>query len=283
MKITKAALVALSIILMMTAPSRAQTVQQTEQPSGRAAGFILKGDYWVNFVKVPYKLITSPLDWTLGDWGKAGLVGAGAVGIMLLDSTLKDFAQDDLRGSATDNIADWTRPFGDSKIMFPAMAGGYLVGAVSGSKRLTSASLLGFQSLAIAAGMTEGIKLLAGRTRPNNTDDEWDFQGPGGSDKSFVSGHATHAFSVATVFALEYRESKIIPPLAYGLATLTAFSRVNDNKHWVSDVALGAGVGFLVGVLTHRLSPFRPGNNPNVSVLPMIGGNKKGISIAMRF
>ncbi len=282
-KIIKKAVIGLSIILLMSSPGRAQQAAQTSPQTGSAAGYALKGDYWFNFVKVPYKLITSPLDWTLGDWGKAALVGAGAAGVMMLDSSFKDFAQDDMRSGTTDDIADWTRPFGDSKILFPAMAGGYMVGAVTGSRRLTAASLLGFQSLAIAAGMTEGIKLLAGRTRPNNTDDEFDFQGPGGTDKSFVSGHATHAFAVATVFAMEYRESYVVPPLAYGLATLTAWSRVNDNKHWVSDVALGAGVGFLVGVLTHRLSPFRPGNNPNVSVLPMIGGDKKGVSIALRF
>jgi len=274
---------AIPVVLMMGSSVSAQQAAQTPTQPGRAAGYVLDGDYWFDFLKVPYKLVTSPLDWDLGDWGKVALVGAGAAGIMLLDADLKDFAQDNMRGSTTDSIADWTRPFGDSKILFPAMAGGYLVGAVSGSKRLTAASLLGLQSLTIAAGITEGIKLLAGRSRPNTTGDQWDFQGPGGSQKSFVSGHATHAFAVATVFALEYRESYVVPPLAYSLATLAAYSRVNDHKHWVSDVVLGAGIGFLVGVLTHRLSPFRPGNNPNVSILPMPGAGKQGINIALKF
>jgi membrane-associated phospholipid phosphatase len=269
-------LFAFPIVVMMGAPAWAQQ-------SGSAARTIIEGEYWLNFVKVPYKLFTSPLDWKPADWGKAALVGAGAAGIILLDSSFKDVAQDDLRNGTTDDIADWTRPFGDSKILFPAMAGGYLIGAVTGSRRLAAAALLSFQSLAIAAGLTEGIKRLAGRTRPNNTDDQWDFQGWSGSDKSFVSGHATHAFAVATVFALEYRNSFIVPPVVYGLATLAAYSRVNDNKHWVSDVVLGAGIGFLVGVLTHRMSPFRPGNNPNVSILPMLGGDKKGISAALKF
>lgn len=281
-QIFKRVLIALPVVLMIGlitgSPGSAQ-----QYVAGSAAGYVAKGDYWFNFVKVPYKFFTSPLDWSAGDWGKVALVGAGAAGIMLLDSTFKDFAQDDLRGSVTDNIADWTRPFGDSKILFPMTAGGYLVGAVTGSRRLAAASLLGLQSLSIAAGMTEGIKRLAGRTRPNKTDNQWDFQGLSGSDKSFVSGHATHAFAVATVFALEYRDSYVVPPLAYGLATLAAYSRVNDNKHWVSDVALGAGVGFLIGVLTHRLSPFRASNNQNISVLPLTSGDAKGISVALKF
>lgn len=284
MHIIKKILVAISIALAsgLMAGSTV-SAQQPAQQTGSAAGTIAVGDYWGNYLTIPYKLVTSPLDWNLGDWGKVALVGAGAAGIMLLDSDLKEFFQDDVRSGATDSIADWARPFGDSKILFPAMAGGYLIGAVSGSRRLAAASLLGLQSLTIAAGITEGIKLLAGRTRPNMTDDQWDFQGPGGDQKSFVSGHATHAFAVATVFALEYRESYVVPPLVYSLATLTAYSRVNDNKHWVSDVVLGAGVGFLIGVLTHRLSPFRPGNNPNVSILPMSGEGKQGINIALKF
>jgi membrane-associated phospholipid phosphatase len=281
--ILKRVLVAIPVVLMMGSSASAQQAAQTPTQPGRAAGYILEGDYWFNFLKIPYKLVMSPVDWSLGDWGKVALVGAGAAGLMFLDSNLKDFAQDDMRSSTTDSIADWTRPFGDSKVLFPAMAGGYLVGAVTGSRRLTAASLLGLQSLSIAAGMTEGIKLLAGRTRPNMTEDQWDFQGPGGDQKSFVSGHATHAFAVATVFALEYRDSYVVPPLAYSLASLAAYSRVNDNKHWVSDVVLGAGVGFLIGVLTHRLSPFRPGNNPAVSILPMVGEGKQGINIALKF
>jgi membrane-associated phospholipid phosphatase len=71
--------------------------------------------------------------------------------------------------------------------------------------------------------------------------------------------------------------------MAYGLAALAAYSRVNDNKHWTSDVVVGAGIGFLIGVLTHRLSPFRAGNNPNISILPMLGGDKKGISVGLKF
>ena len=279
MHIIKKLLVALPVVLMTSSLGWAQNAQETRS----AAGYIAEGDYWFNYVKIPYKLIASPIDWSWGDWGKAALVGTGVAGMMFLDENLKDFAQDDMRSSTTDGIADWTRPFGDSKIMFPAMAGGYLVGAVTGSKRLTAASLLGLQSLAIAAGITEGVKNIAGRERPNKTDDAFNFNGWSGDDKSFPSGHATHAFAVATVFALEYRDSYIVPPVAYGLASLAAYSRINDNKHWVSDVVVGAGIGFLVGVLTHRLSPFRPGSNPNISFLPMVGRDKKGISIALNF
>jgi membrane-associated phospholipid phosphatase len=271
------------VALTMSSPGWAQRNSDPAARTGRAAGYAINGDYWLNYLKIPYKLLTSPLEWSAKDWGKAALVGLGAGGLMLLDSDLKDFVQDDLRGGFTDDLADLTRPFGDSQVLFPMTVGGYLVGAVTGSRRLTAASLISLQSLTIAAGLTEGIKRLAGRTRPNKTDDAFDFEGLSGSDKSFVSGHATHAFAVATVFAMEYRDSYVVPPLAYGLATLTALSRVNDNKHWTTDVVLGAGVGFLVGVLAYRLSPFRPGARGNISVLPMIDGDKKGISISMKF
>lgn len=73
----------------------------------------------------------------------------------------------------------------------------------------------------------------------------WDGPGFSTSNLSFPSGHASSAFAIATVIALEYGDRAFVPPLAYGIATLAAFSRVNDNAHWASDVFFGAIVGYL--------------------------------------
>jgi membrane-associated phospholipid phosphatase len=51
---------------------------------------------------------------------------------------------------------------------------------------------------------------------------------------------------VATALALEYRETKWVPVVAYTIATLTALSRVYQNRHWTSDIVLGSALGHFV-------------------------------------
>ena len=55
---------------------------------------------------------------------------------------------------------------------------------------------------------------------------------------SLPSGHTAAAFNLATLIA-HSTEKKVWGILAYSMATLTAWSRVHDQKHWVSDVVFG--------------------------------------------
>jgi membrane-associated phospholipid phosphatase len=63
---------------------------------------------------------------------------------------------------------------------------------------------------------------------------------------SFPSGHATAAFSVATVVAYRYRNHKWVPWAAYGLASAIALSRIATQAHFPSDVFLGSSMGYAV-------------------------------------
>ena len=65
--------------------------------------------------------------------------------------------------------------------------------------------------------------------------------------KSFPSGHTTAAFAAATVYAMEYRKSVVVPIVAYTAASLVGLSRISENKHWATDVLLGATLGYLCG------------------------------------
>lgn len=70
---------------------------------------------------------------------------------------------------------------------------------------------------------------------------------PDGSNKhSFPSGHTATAFMTATMFNKEYgHKSPWIGIGAYGMATATGLMRMANNKHWLSDVLTGAGIGIL--------------------------------------
>lgn len=69
---------------------------------------------------------------------------------------------------------------------------------------------------------------------------------PDGTAYSFPSGHTANVFAGATMLAIEYgEEHKWVPYAAYGVATTVGVMRMANNKHYISDVLFGAGLGIL--------------------------------------
>ena len=79
---------------------------------------------------------------------------------------------------------------------------------------------------------------------------------------SFPSGHTAQAFAAATLLSEEYGyRYKWVPYLAYGLASTVGLLRIANNKHYISDVLVAAGIGILstkVAYWTHRYKWGRP-------------------------
>jgi membrane-associated phospholipid phosphatase len=73
---------------------------------------------------------------------------------------------------------------------------------------------------------------------------------------SFPSGHTAQAFAAATILSEEYgRRYKWVPFLAYGMASSVGVLRVMNNRHFISDVLVGAGIGILstkIAYWTHQ-------------------------------
>ncbi|MEE9372592.1 MAG: phosphatase PAP2 family protein [Saprospiraceae bacterium] len=83
-----------------------------------------------------------------------------------------------------------------------------------------------------------------------------DSRRPDGGRQSFPSGHTSQAFTGATLFFHHYKSKNIwLASSAYALAIATGTFRVLNNRHWVSDVFFGAGLGTLVGTLTYYFNP----------------------------
>ena len=109
--------------------------------------------------------------------------------------------------------------------------------------------------------LTQVIKQVAHRHRPYQDNPPnphvWDGPFSWGGDygtfgyNSFPSGHSSTAFSIATVIALEYWDTKWVPIVCFGLAGLTAAYRLAMNDHWASDVIFGSALGFAVGSMVY--------------------------------
>lgn len=73
---------------------------------------------------------------------------------------------------------------------------------------------------------------------------------------SFPSGHTTFAFTNATLLFHEYKHQNIAYALSgYLFAMGTGFLRIANNRHWISDVVAGAGIGILSGSIAHYWNP----------------------------
>jgi membrane-associated phospholipid phosphatase len=101
-------------------------------------------------------------------------------------------------------------------------------------------------------------KLITGRQRPSydNGKDYWHWfpstfkqlgSDPQPKYDAFPSGHTIAAWSVATVIAKQYKNYKIVPILAYTAATGVGLSRITQDAHWMSDVIIGAAMGYTIG------------------------------------
>ncbi len=151
-------------------------------------------------------------------------------------------------------------------------AGMYVVGRLGRVERMADLGLHGSEALIIARETVNIVKGLVGRARPLlDTDDPNDFVfGRGfrkGSDdhRSFPSGHSAMGFAAAAAVTAE--ASKWWPDkrwyiggVMYGGAALIAASRIYNNKHWASDVTMGAAIGTFAGLKTVRYHHSHPGN-----------------------
>ncbi|WP_286587297.1 phosphatase PAP2 family protein [Sphingobacterium sp. N143] len=105
---------------------------------------------------------------------------------------------------------------------------------------------------------------------------------------SFPSGHTATAFVGAELLWQEYRHQSIWYGIAgYAVATGTGCFRMYNNKHWLSDVAMGAGIGILSTKIAYWLLPLMDHHvqdaKKNYAVLPTYNGKQFGFSGSINF
>jgi membrane-associated phospholipid phosphatase len=72
---------------------------------------------------------------------------------------------------------------------------------------------------------------------------------------------------------------------AYALASAVAVSRLQRNKHYLSDVMAGATLGYIVGRTVVRVNgrPLEASRGLQVSVSPVVGRRTRAVSVAVSF
>ena len=173
-----------------------------------------------------------------------GLLGSA----FIIDEWANDRIKDN-HSSFGDKYTDFFNEFGEKKIIAPSIVATWAVGTIIKDERLSTTALNSAKALATGAILTEGIKIIAGRSRPDQMHGNMHFDAFGGNNnntKSFPSGHAFVAWSVFTPFAEEYSKWIYVIPASVSLA------RMYRNRHWLSDVVLGGGIGYFAGLYFHK-------------------------------
>ncbi|MFA5328195.1 MAG: phosphatase PAP2 family protein [Prolixibacteraceae bacterium] len=224
--------------------------------------------YWIDTKAI----VTSPVRWDGKDWTKLGVFVVAEGGIIFSDKSVKNYFQDHKTGGLDNVSKNLLEPFGGNYSLL-IMSGFLAHGLLAKNSKSVSTGLLSLESFLLASVLVRIPKTLAGRQRPDVATDQFQFKGPFHGN-SFPSGHTTAVFSVASVIATQYRETKWVPVAAYSVASLVGLSRIYDNKHWLSDVVAGAAVGTLVGNLVSHRSP-----DSRITVVPIGSSNFQGVQL----
>jgi membrane-associated phospholipid phosphatase len=145
----------------------------------------------------------------------------------------------------------------------------YAVGRIGHWERVADLGWHGTEAVFLADVATYVLKGVTGRARPFVSSDtrphDFKFFGgfANGARQSFPSGHATSAFAAAAAVTAETgtwwpKSIWVIGPLMYGGATMVGLSRMYHDKHWASDVVLGAAIGTVGGQKVVQYSHAHP-------------------------
>jgi len=160
------------------------------------------------------------------------------IGVPLIATGLiVKFEDDHFRSLRNEYLPSFHLHYDDYLQFFPAVTMiGMKIGGVKGRSSWDRMLASDVFSVAIMAAAVNALKSTAKEKRPD-----------GSNNKSFPSGHTATAFMAATMMHKEYGLtcSPWYSVGAYSVATITGITRELNNKHWMSDVMVGAGIGVL--------------------------------------
>jgi len=241
----------------------------------------LNKEFLVNFKNDFGRVIVSPAQWKKKDFLKlSAVLGTGLI-LYAVDQDIQQWVQDNSTSSSEDFSSVITH-FGDGGVLAGLIAVMYTTGELSKSNGLRTTALRSLESWLTTGVVVSVMKFTIGRARPYTEESSHSFHpfSMGSRNYSFPSGHASAAFAVATAIA-EQSKTAYLDAAAYTLASLVALSRVHKDKHWASDVFVGACIGYFIAKKISTLARDRDSNRVGLSF--QFGSQRQAIAVSIRF
>jgi len=206
------------------------------------------------------------------------LVGYGVLGFA--NDGIKDInysvrSQVDKRLAGGTSIDDYSRYTPVVSVYALNLAG------IKGKHNYKDLTVIVATSHLIMVGAVMGLKSAAKVERPD-----------GSTDNSFPSGHTATAFAGAEILWQEYKDvSPWYGVAGFVVASGTGVLRIYNNRHWLTDVTTGAGIGILSSKLAYWLHPFiqktlfgsKEEKKVTGMVMPFYNGQQTGLGAVIRF
>ena len=203
-----------------------------------------------------------------------GVAGAAVFANTGMDRYIRNKYQNDLRSTETD---DATKIFnmsatGVAIVLVPAYIGTYGAGVLLHNSTLEEWAQKSFRATVVGAPALLFLAPATGGDRPTEGDSKWrPFQNIRG-----VSGH-TYFSSIPFLTVAKMSENRYQKAIFYGVSTLPGLSRINDDKHYFSSVALGWYLAYLSCAVVDKGSDWQEGRM-HVQLAPV----PKGIAITVQ-
>ncbi len=181
--------------------------------------------------------VTSPIRWDGRDW----LYFGGTVAAIALAHHYDEDVRTHFVGTGLPATSD-SHDGDDALPAAGVVAATFLYAVFTNDRDGKSETWQMLEAAGFSSATSYLLKYAAGRERPSDTTDPDQWRSGG---DSFPSLHATAAFAIGTVLAEsgsdEYRWVRRF--LGYGMASYTAYARLQHNAHWLSDTIAGAAIG----------------------------------------
>jgi hypothetical protein len=210
----------------------------------------------------------------------AGLGTAAILANTNLDQEFQDWYQNDVRSTGTDNFASIAKQFGEGMYAIPVFAGltvlrPYLyadpAGAVVGDWGDRC-----LRTVVVGGPPVLALQWILGASRPS--------AGSGSShwrpfnDTHGVSGHAFIG-AIGFVNAANMCDNLGFKLVMYGLSVLPAWSRINDNDHYLSQSLLGWWLAYLGASAVNNTEQAKQA----YAVVPLAMADGVGVGVTYRF
>lgn len=278
------------ILFLLTVVCNQQSLAQSSElkVQGSECEILLSKSYLKSYWHSGLTVLGQPLHYDWKDWTVFGGIAAASTLAFVYDDEIFNYIDKTFTNFQSNTISQYTDIFGEELFIVPSVAVTYAIGALDKNPRLKNMSLAALQSFVYAEVASAGIKVLSCRVRPlevcgqQSTVNSQRWQGPFATfeSTSFVSGHATRAFALATTVAGFYPEKKWVGIVTYSLAMATSIGRVISKEHWTSDVIVGAALGYFIGRGVVKFNE-KIGNINSVRIEPVV--TNYGIGVALRF